>query len=956
MSNREEALPSARLLLLVFVSGVSALIYELVWIRALGMWFGTSSAAITTVVASFMGGLAVGSIVLGRLADRHPRPLVLYFKVELGIAVSAFGVSLLVMRGTPLLAALAGLVADAGAAGGVVRGAVLLLVLLVPTTLIGGTLPVLARAEVRGANASGTLGAIYAANTAGAVAGALLPDAIIIPFVGLFAATLVAVLGNLIAAFGASRLAQAAKIVESPSANANDAGGGPSSSSSSSSSSSRASLVLFVVSGFVAMGYELLWSRVLEHLVEGLALSFAVLLAVYLVALAIGARLTTRLADRVAKPIGWGAGFIAAAALLAYAPIVWLGRWNELVAPLTPSRPDLVRPPIATWWWLSLVNALWVELGACLLMGAAFPMLAAAAVRSGSAGRTMGVLYAANTLAGVAGAYVTGFVLLPSLGVERSFALLAFASALSCAVVVIKTRPHRSLAFPVLAAIGIGVVGARLPATHFRNVFIHRTARFVKEGTTTTVAVLERSTFGEVSSLELATPGVSMSDTQFSARRYMALMAHLPLLFAHERKRALLICYGVGNTARAVLSHPEIERFDIVDISPEVLSASPYFAQITGSDPLRDPRVHVIVGDGRAHLVSSPAMYDIITSEPPPPNHAGVVNLYSREYYAAARKRLTPGGMVAQWLPVFQLRAEESLAIVAAMAAELPWVSLYMGFGYHWILIGGAAPPAIDIEASRRSLAALTIAKDLAAIGSPDAEDLLGAELADDRSLREATRSVEPVTDDVPILPYPMRAVQKPVVAPPGLLGDRMLGTLEALEVAPTPELIAAATATQSTVRALPLAYTSPPELRELLFGTALRRALALRPKDEAVLALLDVGAESVDAAQRALARDPKHAAARFELARRAFYEDDWTTTLNHLEGLDPKAVGVPKYWLVRGGAERALGRFDDARRSFTNAAAVTTDNGFRANLELLAAHTSSPWPDDGGPLARPGR
>jgi hypothetical protein len=304
---------------------------------------------------------------------------------------------------------------------------------------------------------------------------------------------------------------------------------------------------------------------------------------------------------------------------------------------------------------------------------------------------------------------------------------------------------------------------------------------------------------------------------------------------------------------------------------------------------------------------------------------------------------------------VFQLHEDESLAIVAAMAAELGWVSLYLGYGYQWIVVGAEGRPAIDVEAWARRARVPSVARDLAASGVLDAEELLGSELADDRTLRAALVRVAPITDDLPMLPYPMKEVRKPVLAPRGLLGEP-LGTLLGLGVTPSPELAGAGMATHIVARALPLAYTSPPELRELAFGSALRGALALRPGNAAALALLDVGDEPVKAAERALVRDPRRVDAAFALARRAFYASEWQVALDRLGPIDPRAIGPAKYWLLRGGAERALGRFEDAGRSFARAADASKHEGFRAAVMALANDPAAPWPPEAGPLARPGR
>ena len=220
--------------------------------------------------------------------------------------------------------------------------------------------------------------------------------------------------------------------------------------------------------------------------------------------------------------------------------------------------------------------------------------------RARDAGRASGRLYAVNTLAGVAGSALTGFALLPALGVQRAFLLLASLATLAGAVAVARTT---KVTAPRAAALGLaaltftGLVG--LPADHCRALFFGGGGARVlalREGTTTSAAVQSHGEFGVEVSRELFTPGVSMSDTGLAARRYMGMMAHLGMFFAEGRRDALLICFGVGNTARSLLSHPELARLDVVDISPEVLSFSGLFAQVTGADPLRDPRTRARAG------------------------------------------------------------------------------------------------------------------------------------------------------------------------------------------------------------------------------------------------------------------------------------------------------------------------------------------------------------------------
>jgi spermidine synthase len=333
------------------------------------------------------------------------------------------------------------------------------------------------------------------------------------------------------------------------------------------------------------MGYEVLWSRVHHHWSMGQVSSFAVLLAVFLVFLSLGSWLATPLADKPKRPLVPAALLLAATGPAAVAPILLADRWAEAFNRLLPSIRGVHRAAPGEALALALANSIFLEAVACTLMGAAFPLLAAAAIRQGDAGRATGGLYASNTLAGVAGSVLAGFVLLPLLGVQTALLLLAVAAAIVglAALTWMRPLPRLSITAAAVALVSLLAVGAALPADHLRSAYFASfhgadvTIEELREGTTTTAAVARRQRFSQPAYLQLLTPGVTMSDTQIGAQRYMGLMGHLPLLYSDEGTEALLICYGVGNTARALLSHPGLERLDVVDIASEVLGMSARF-------------------------------------------------------------------------------------------------------------------------------------------------------------------------------------------------------------------------------------------------------------------------------------------------------------------------------------------------------------------------------------------
>ena len=913
----------ALLLALVFVSGAAALMAEILWVRGLGLQFGTSAPAIATVLAAFMGGLALGNLVVGPRADRHPHPLQLVRRVEVGIGLTGLAVSLLLLRGDVILHPLARLLADAGAARTPLRLLLFGGVMLVPATLMGGTLPALARILMRGGVPGRAMGTLYAVNTLGAVAGALLPDLWLIPTVGLTVTALIAAAGNLVVA-GALGLLPLRALGPAPTV---------------ARRLPRLPLVLYGASGLCAMGYEVLWSRVHHHWSMGQAASFAVLLAVFLVALSVGSWLAAPWADRARRPTAVAAALLALTGPAAFAPILFADRWSEAYNRLLPSIRGVHRATPFEAIALATANSLFLEGTACLLMGAAFPFLAAAVVQHDDPGRATGRLVASNTLCGVVGSVLAGFVLLPLLGVQAALLILAALSLGVGGVALLMLWPRLPAVGLLVPAALLLVVGARLPPDHLRAAYFasfHGADTHIlelREGVTTTAAVARRLRYGEPAHLQLLTPGVTMSDTQVGAQRYMGLMGHLPLLHSTEASEALLICFGVGNTARALLSHPTLTRLDVVDIAEEVLGMSGRFAEVHGSDPLDDPRVEVLVEDGRQHLITTARRYDVITAEPPPPTDAGVVNLYTREFYATARARMKPGGVLAQWLPLFQLAEAESAAIIAAFVAEFPHTALHYGYRTQWILLGSDAPLTVDADVWRGRLAAPSVDADLVRIGAAGLDALLDTRLQDDAGLRRAMRDVAPLTDDLPTLQYPRVGLAGHVEVPAGLVGR-----------------------TSPVIDALPALTVRPFALRALLLARGLGPALAADPDDPHLQSLLRVGRDWSRPARVHRARGGGDPDAAFVLARLAWHQGRWEDALEQLDRIDPAGVDPVEHALLRGGALRAVGRGGEARAAFAQAARGTESRALQAELVALQDAVDRSWTPASGPLVQSDR
>lgn len=955
------SLPAWRVLAaLVFTSGASSLIYQVLWVRALSRHFGATTPAVATVLVAFMTGLAFGSAFFGRQADRSAHPLRLYSLLEAGIGVSGLLTTALLLRGDTLLNPLVRLAT--GPWETPLRAAAMILLLGLPTALMGATLPVLVRALSRAGAEGRTIGALYAINTAGAVAGALLPDLLLIPRIGLTATGGVAAAGNLLVALVARRMLLPTGMGEPvPAALTTSVGMPP-----------VRTLLLAVSSGATGLAFEVLWTRVIDFWTPHRVASFSIVLATYLCAWAAGTWATRRRADASPNPLAWAGALLALAGALALIPIVFATDWRTHTDALASAPWNLKTAAQSALLAHAALTALFLEGPTCFALGAAFPFLARAAVGGRAPGAQLGGLLAANTLAGAVGSVVAGFLLLPHLGLQGGLVAVSVTAG-ACGLLAACTggvdapsggsNSAGSRAAVWVAASSVVVVLATavfLPADSLRRVNLMVPSDElieVREGPTTTVAAVTRRQWGQESFDELVFPRISMSSTRFSARRYMGMLSHLGLFFAREPRNALLICYGVGNSARSLLSHPDLERLDIADISPEVLALAPRFAHGNGANPLDDPRVRVHVDDGRHHLAVSDERWSVITSEPPPPANPGVANLYSREYYALARQHLAPGGVLTQWLPVFQLDEEQTGAIIAAFVAEFPHTALFYGFSYQWVLVGSDEPLTIDLARWARMASDPSIAADLDVIGVDGMADLVGAHLQGDSGLRAAAAPWPALTDDRPSIEYPWEPLGYDPELPAGLLGDPYAVSSMFSGPVNADLLAAVRPGVERMHRLLPLlpsAARLPAEAHDLLIGSGLRSAARGAPLPRALLALIGLPDEltlPAGAARAAGSQDPE---AILTEARLAYYQNDWADALRLLDALPPDVLDTEPRWLIRAGAARALHRDAEAVLNFRHVASLTTVPLVRERAVQLAEAVGDPWPIEEGPLADP--
>ena len=738
-----------------FASGMAALVFETLWFRVAGLSLGNGVWASSLVLAAFMAGLALGNALAARRGDRAADPGRVYAALELTIGVSGLLLVLGLPAATPLLAPLLRDLRDTPWLLNAVRLGLAFAAMTIPATAMGATLPVLVKSlSLHDPRFGSVLGRLYGWNTLGAVAGALLGESLLLEALGMRGTALAALGFNLVAAVGALFLAGQAGAARAP---------GPAPPEASPRLPWRTARLLLAafLSGATFLALEVVWFRFLALFVYGTSLVFAVLLAVVLAGIGLGglaAARWLRRGGRAAPQLPSLALLSGCAALLGYA-----GFEGVLAAFLQPGFAA------AALWHVTLL-ALPLMLPVALLSGVLFTALGQAA-REGLDGdaRTTGLLTLSNTLGGACGSLAGGFVLLPRLGMESSFLLLAASYALIALLTAPGlARPGRDWLPPVILAGALTLLFWTFPSGLLRSTFLlHPTRAFeepgarvvaVREGLLQTVALVRTERFGRPLYHRMFTDGFSMSATTAHSRRYMKAYVYLPQAIHPGLRDALLISYGVGSTAKALTDTRGLGRIDVVDISPEILATSRLiFAP--EEDPLNDPRVEVHVEDGRFFLQTTQRRYDLITSEPPPPKYAGVVNLYSREYFALIYERLDEGGITTYWLPVHNLSESDAKAIVRAFCDVFADCTLWTGAGMDWMLVGtrGLEGP-VDATHFRRQWEDPVVARELMAVGFETPALLATTFLAGSATLERITGAVAPVVDD-----FPLRISHEPV-------------------------------------------------------------------------------------------------------------------------------------------------------------------------------------------------
>ncbi|MBM4377365.1 MAG: fused MFS/spermidine synthase, partial [Deltaproteobacteria bacterium] len=749
---------------LLFSSGMCALVYQVAWLRELRLVFGASTPASAAVLAVFMGGLGVGAWLLGERVEKSARPLDLYARLELGIALTAAvtpGLLWLARRGYLAMGGSLGL----GSFGGTVaRLALSALVLLPPTLLMGGTLPAAARAATEGDDHGRRATALlYGANTLGAVVGALASSFVLLEVFGtrvtLWLGSLVNVLVALVARMLAREFAadEAERVTSLSNATSSAE---PSESADDSGVGALPPTFVFVAaaaSGFVFLLMELVWYRMLSPLLGGSSYTFGLILAVALFGLGTGGLVyTLRGAGRVATPGAFAltCGLEALAMAIPFAlgdRLAWLTLFLR-----SAGSVGLTGHAVA---W-AFVTAL-VVLPAALVSGYQFPLLIALLGRGKRGlGRHVGLAYAWNTAGSIVGSLAGGFALLPLLGALGAWKLTVWCLvAMVVGTLAVSVRagtdarevraPARSFVPLLLVSLAVAMLHGSLGPTAFWRhspIGVGRYDDIVARATRNSMesewrarnAFTTWQTDGRESAIALNTA----SDTAFFVNGKSDGAATIDggtqvmggllgaLLHPGRVRRALVIGLGTGSTAGWLAALPDIERVDVIELEPAIVDVAKVCAPVN-RDVLSNPKVHLHIADAREILLTTRERYDLIFSEPSNPYRAGIASLFTLEFYRAVADRLEPDGVFLQWLQAYEIDARSVRSVYATLSSAFAVVETWRTRVNDLVLVNRANPLPLDVAALRERLEAEPYREALRAVWkAKSAEDVLAHHVA----------------------------------------------------------------------------------------------------------------------------------------------------------------------------------------------------------------------------------
>jgi len=761
--------------ILFVISGALGLIYQIAWFKYLSLFLGNTTYAQTIVLATFMGGLAIGSAWWGRKVDHAEHPLRLYAFLELGIGIYClvYPKFLELLKSVFISIVVSLQLPSDGTAVLLLKFLTSLCSLLIPTILMGGTLPILVRFISRKLEESGrNIAILYFLNSLGAVVGSLLAGFFFIRILGLsttiyFAAVVNLLIGGLVillSMVSTEWRSNKTEETEQPEI-----------------FFPRREIILAIVvagiSGLAAMIYEVTWVRLLIPVLGSSTYSFSLMLVTFISGITIGSFIVSSLIQRVKNlsamltwcQVGIVLSMLATIPLYARIPYEF---W-KVASFLT--RSDATYPIFLT---IQFFFGFALMIVPTIFLGMSLPIATRIASRGINVlGKSVGNIFAVNTLGTVIGSLLAGLVLIPLIGVKHAIEVGIGFNLLAALLVILFTGsvPRRQM-FIALSVIIFAVAsysifipswnsGAMLSGV-FRRIhlnvelptsyadFVDREKMtkvfFYKEGTTATIGVIEGGVGSEKQKI-LIVNGKPDASSKADLPTQM-LLGQLPCFIHKNPQNALVIGLGSGVTIGSVLTHP-VSRVDCVEISSGVVEALSLFDEVNHR-PLSDPRTNLFIEDALAYLKITPRMYDIIISEPSNPWIAGIGNLYTTDYFEECKRRMNSGGLMVQWFHLYEMNDDLFKMVVRTFQSSFEYVSIWEPLSKDVIMIGSNQPLVLDIDRMQADIAMKSVKEDLQRINIPDIATLLSLEMLSPGSVLRYVGVGDLNTEDHPRLEY----------------------------------------------------------------------------------------------------------------------------------------------------------------------------------------------------------
>ncbi|MBI5598888.1 MAG: fused MFS/spermidine synthase [Deltaproteobacteria bacterium] len=738
-------------------SGLTGLIYQVVWTKYLTLIFGVSLLAVSTVLSCFFGGLALGSYLGGKWVDRRGQGFTWYGAAEglIGLYAFAFPSLLDLNRLVYTLIAEGGSLSFGALA--ILKFALSALILFIPTTLMGATLPILSKTiAVSGKRFARDIGWLYSINTVGAVIGAVLATFVLIPSLGLKYILYISGVVNILIGVAAAYLGRSYNAAAAPA----PAAPRPSGKEELPRSFSYLLMASFGISGFTGLAYEVVWTRTLGFVLTGTVYAFTAVLAAFLTGIAVGSFALSSFADRVKGPsrlitilalVYAGIGLSSIGLINLYGALPSFDLFKKLDS--TPVWSEFI--------YLNFLTSFLTLIVPALFFGATFPLVCKIyGMKAEGTGKKIGNIYSVNTVGGILGSFAGGFVLIPLIGMQNTIVLMGVVNIALGALVLLFNPFSKGISrFAPVAGMAVAAVAAvsllpgNMPLDLHRSI-LKRGERivFYEEGPAATVMIAEKEGAGlSASNKRLWINGNAATAAFYEGLQINRVQGVLPMVLHPAPKEVLVICFGSGTTFGTLSSFP-VERVDNVEIAPTVVKGAGYFKN-ENRDVLHNPRAHVNFDDGRSFLAAKSRMFDVITEEPIHPSLAGVVNLYTKEYYELARSRLKPGGIMSQWIPLYNVSVEDMRMMVRTFRSVFPHTTIWLA-NADIFMIGSEARLPIDYARVSQKLAMPGVKSLLSEIDLEEPTEFLSTFLMSEEQSRSYAGEGFIMTDDMPLIEF----------------------------------------------------------------------------------------------------------------------------------------------------------------------------------------------------------